>query len=199
MGILLSLCSLCLIMILVSIMLKLPTGVLFLSEKHAVHRHWEWVYPLKHCVLFAGIHSITTVGRVSVKAGASISIPCLYSSQYRNHVKFLCVGYYWSSCSYAIKTNQLQSSGKYSISDDKNQKIFIVTIKHLADGNTDYWCAVEINRGPDVRQYFQLFVTSGKNSFSCTFSNISWNCNTVKVSLLQQRLVAFNLYIINHN
>ncbi|XP_072246460.1 polymeric immunoglobulin receptor-like [Leuresthes tenuis] len=109
-----------------------------------------------------GIHSITTVDKVSVKAGASISIPCLYSSQYRNHVKYLCAGYYWPTCSYAIKTNQRQSSGKYSISDDKTQNIFIVTIKHLADGNTHYWCAVEIDQGPDVRQYFQLFGTRGE-------------------------------------
>ncbi|KAM4591649.1 polymeric immunoglobulin receptor-like isoform 2-T2 [Odontesthes bonariensis] len=109
-----------------------------------------------------GIHSITTAGKVSVKAGASISIPCLYSSQYRDHVKYLCEGYYWSSCSYATKTNQPQSSEKFSISDDKKQNIFTVTIKHLTDRNTYYWCAVEIDGGSDVRQYFQLFVISGE-------------------------------------
>ncbi|XP_070772437.1 polymeric immunoglobulin receptor-like [Enoplosus armatus] len=107
-----------------------------------------------------GIHSITTVSEVSVKAGDSITIPCLYDSQYINHVKFLCEGYYWSSCSYAAKTNQ-PSSGKFSISDDKNQRIFTVTIKDLTDKDTDYWCAVEIDRGPDVREYFLLSVTEG--------------------------------------
>ncbi|KAM4599187.1 uncharacterized protein V3H82_002628 isoform 2-T2 [Fundulus diaphanus] len=97
---------------------------------------------------------------IPAKAGASVSIPCLYDSQYRNHVKYLCEGYYWNHCSYATKTNS-HGSGKYSISDDKNQTIFNVTIKHLTVENTHYWCAVEINGGSDVRQYFQLSVTTG--------------------------------------
>ncbi|XP_035981950.1 uncharacterized protein LOC118557064 [Fundulus heteroclitus] len=91
------------------------------------------------------------------------SLPCLYESQYRNHVKYLCEGYYWSSCSYAIKTDS-QGSEKYSISDDKIQTIFNVTINHLTVKNTDYWCAVEINGGSDVGQYFQLSVTTGTPS-----------------------------------
>ncbi|XP_035519708.1 uncharacterized protein LOC118329589 [Morone saxatilis] len=70
-----------------------------------------------------GIHSITTVSKVSVKAGGSISIPCLYEPKYTHHVKYLCKGYYWDYCSYAVKTNQ-QSSGKFLISDDKSQRIF---------------------------------------------------------------------------
>ncbi|XP_039477544.1 polymeric immunoglobulin receptor-like [Oreochromis aureus] len=111
-----------------------------------------------------GVHSITTVSKVSVKAGKSISIPCLYESQYKNHVKYLCEGYYWTYCRYAVKTNEADPSGKYLISDDKKQNIFNVTINQLAHKNTDYWCAVEINDGQDYRQYFQLSVTSGTPS-----------------------------------
>ncbi|XP_051232336.1 uncharacterized protein LOC127350101 isoform X2 [Dicentrarchus labrax] len=107
-----------------------------------------------------GIHSITTVSEVSVKAGDSITIPCLYESKYINHVKFLCKGYYWTSCSYAVKTNK-PSSGKFLISDDKSQRIFTVTINDLTDQDTDYWCAVEIDGVPDVREYFHLSVTRG--------------------------------------
>ncbi|XP_063348272.1 uncharacterized protein LOC134640405 [Pelmatolapia mariae] len=111
-----------------------------------------------------GLHSITTVSKVSVEAGKSISIPCLYESQYINHVKYLCEGYYWSSCSYAVKTNKADPSGKYSISDDKKLKIFTVTINQLTNENTDYRCVVEINNGQDYRQYFQLSVTRGTPS-----------------------------------
>ncbi|XP_051232357.1 polymeric immunoglobulin receptor-like [Dicentrarchus labrax] len=107
-----------------------------------------------------GIHNITTVSEVSVKAGDSITIPCLYESKYINHVKFLCKGYTWTSCSYAVKTNQ-PSSGKFLISDDKSQRIFTVTINDLTDEDTDYWCAVEIDEGSDVREYFHLSVTRG--------------------------------------
>ncbi|XP_063347885.1 polymeric immunoglobulin receptor-like isoform X2 [Pelmatolapia mariae] len=111
-----------------------------------------------------GLHSITTVSKVSVEAGKSISIPCLYESQYINHVKYLCEGYYWSSCSYAVKTNKPDPSGKYLISDDKKIKIFTVTINQLTNENTDYWCVVEINDGQDYPQYFQLSVTRGTPS-----------------------------------
>ncbi|XP_010782443.1 polymeric immunoglobulin receptor-like [Notothenia coriiceps] len=111
-----------------------------------------------------GIHSITTVSQVSVRAGGSITIPCLYESKYTNHVKYLCKGYYWNSCSYAIKTNQ-HNSRKFSISDDKKQRVFTVTIKGLTGEDTNYyWCAVEINDGADVKEYFHLSVTGGTPS-----------------------------------
>ncbi|KAL3971980.1 sentrin-specific protease 5 [Sarotherodon galilaeus] len=111
-----------------------------------------------------GVHSITTVSKVSVKAGKSISIPCLYESQYINHVKYLCEGRIWESCRYAVKTNKPDPSGKYLISDDKKQNIFTVTINKLTDKNTDYWCVVEIDNGPDHGKYFQLSVISGTPS-----------------------------------
>ncbi|XP_073338484.1 polymeric immunoglobulin receptor-like [Pagrus major] len=106
-----------------------------------------------------GIHSITTVSKVSVKAGGSISIPCLYESRYINNVKYLCKGSDWNSCSYAVKTHK-QSSGKFSISDDKIQRIFTVTIKDLMEQDAGYyWCVVEINDGGDNGKYFHLSVT----------------------------------------
>uniref|UniRef100_A0AAZ1XPT5 Immunoglobulin subtype domain-containing protein n=1 Tax=Oreochromis aureus TaxID=47969 RepID=A0AAZ1XPT5_OREAU len=78
------------------------------------------------------------ISKVSVKTGKSISIPCLYESQYVNNVKYLCEGYYWRYCSDAVKTNKPDPSGKYFISDDKRKKIFTVTINQLANENTDY-------------------------------------------------------------
>ncbi|XP_051816059.1 polymeric immunoglobulin receptor-like [Acanthochromis polyacanthus] len=108
----------------------------------------------------AGICCLTTVSEVSVKAGDSVTIPCLYDRAYINHVKYLCEGYYWSSCSYAVKTNQPDRSGKFSISDDKNQRIFTVTVKRLTNSDTDYWYVVEINGGSDIAHYFHLSITS---------------------------------------
>ncbi|XP_044229380.1 uncharacterized protein LOC122997358 [Thunnus albacares] len=112
-----------------------------------------------------GIHSLTTVKKVSVKLGSSISIPCLYSLKYKNHVKYLCQGYYWRYCSYAVKTNQQKSSsGKFSISDDTNQGIFTVTINEITHKDTYFWCAVEIESGADVGHYFELSVTTGMSN-----------------------------------
>ncbi|XP_044069943.1 uncharacterized protein LOC122884286 isoform X2 [Siniperca chuatsi] len=120
-----------------------------------------------------GIHSVTTVSQVSVKVGESITIPCLYDSQYKNQVKYLCKGYYWSSCSYAVQTNQPQNPGKFSISDDKNQRIFTVTIKDLTDKDADYWCAVGINGGADIRENFHLSVTRGTPGLYVDYQKIT--------------------------
>ncbi|XP_034537087.1 CMRF35-like molecule 1 isoform X2 [Notolabrus celidotus] len=53
------------------------------------------------------------------------------------------------------------NTGKFSISDDPKQEIFTVTINDCTykTGETWYWCAVEINRGLDVKQHFKLSVT----------------------------------------
>ncbi|XP_056292209.1 polymeric immunoglobulin receptor-like [Pseudoliparis swirei] len=132
-----------------------------------------------------GILSITTVSKVSVKTGDSISIPCLYGSTNVNRVKYLCKGDYWSSCNYAVKTNQ-KNSRKFSISDDKIQRIFTVTVKDLMDKDTGYyWCAVEINQGSDVKEYFHLSVTKGtpklytdlQNKTGFERDNLTINCN----------------------
>ncbi|XP_063347935.1 polymeric immunoglobulin receptor-like [Pelmatolapia mariae] len=120
-----------------------------------------------------GLHSITTVSKVSVKAGQSISIPCLYETKYQNHVKYLCEGYYWMSCRYAVKTNEADPSGKYSISDDKKQNIFTVTINQLTNKNTDYWCAVEINGEVDDGVHFKLSVTTGTTSIYVNHQTIT--------------------------
>ncbi|KAL7384027.1 hypothetical protein ABVT39_022925 [Epinephelus coioides] len=108
-----------------------------------------------------GIHSqITTVSKVSVKAGDSISIPCLYEPEYKTHVKYLCKGYTWEFCQYKVKTNEPDDSGKFLISDDPNQTIFTVTINDLKVKDTAYyWCAVEIDKENDVKKYFHLSFT----------------------------------------
>ncbi|XP_034008567.1 uncharacterized protein LOC117499961 [Trematomus bernacchii] len=109
-----------------------------------------------------GIHSITTVSKVSVRAGGSITIPCLYESKHTNNVKYLCKVSTWDFCSDKVKTNKPSSSGKFSISDDKTQRVFTVTINDLTGEDTDYyWCAVEIDYGPDLGTRFHLSVTGG--------------------------------------
>ncbi|CAJ1080427.1 uncharacterized protein LOC109977750 isoform X2 [Xyrichtys novacula] len=107
----------------------------------------------------SGLQSLTTVSKVPVKIGGSITVPCLYESKYKNHVKYLCEGYYWNYCSYAVKTNQQKRPAEFSIFDDKQQGVFTVTIK--SQKNLYYWCAVEIKNGNDTGVFFQLSVTKG--------------------------------------
>ncbi|KAG8008941.1 Polymeric immunoglobulin receptor [Nibea albiflora] len=128
-------------------------------------------------LLFAavtGIHSIIqTVTKVSVKAGRSISVPCRYESQHTHHVKYLCRGSEFKNCSTEVKTNQQNSSGKFSISDDKHQRIFTVTFNNLPVGDSHYWCAVEMNDGPDIAVRFQLSVTTGSPQLSVDHQEIT--------------------------
>ncbi|XP_068573453.1 CMRF35-like molecule 8 isoform X2 [Cebidichthys violaceus] len=123
------------------------------------------IFPfVSHLILagLMGIHSeIVTVKKVSVKAGGSISIPCLYGLSYKNHEKYLCIGKSFLSCSVQVITTN-QPNGRFSISDDASKGIFTVTINNLTDEDTSshYWCAVKINMAQDVKKRFQLSVTA---------------------------------------
>uniref|UniRef100_A0A8C7YQQ9 Immunoglobulin domain-containing protein n=1 Tax=Oryzias sinensis TaxID=183150 RepID=A0A8C7YQQ9_9TELE len=122
--------------------------------------------------------SITTVKETSVKPGESISIPCLYESKYEKHVKYLCKGFYWATCSYVVKTNKPDTSGKFSVQDDKEQKTVTLTINHVESTDSDYWCVVEIDGGADVGEYFRLSV-SGEYLFSPVFFCLFFNCKSL--------------------
>uniref|UniRef100_A0A3B3UXK3 Immunoglobulin domain-containing protein n=1 Tax=Poecilia latipinna TaxID=48699 RepID=A0A3B3UXK3_9TELE len=114
---------------------------------------YEMRHMLFHSIFFSpGSESVKTINKVSVKAGASVSILCSYDRKYKNHVKYLCKGYVWSSCTYEIRTDSRREAGKYSISEDKSQRIFTVTIKQLTADDTYYWCAVENNNEADIGQ-----------------------------------------------
>uniref|UniRef100_A0A096MHW5 Ig-like domain-containing protein n=1 Tax=Poecilia formosa TaxID=48698 RepID=A0A096MHW5_POEFO len=126
-----------------------------------------------HSIFFSpGSESVKTINKVSVKAGASVSIPCSYDGKYKNHVKYLCKGYVWSSCTYEIRTDSQRETGKYSISEDKSQRIFTVTIKQLTADDTYYWCAVENNNEADIGQRFLLSVTTGTPILSVADQNV---------------------------
>uniref|UniRef100_A0A3Q4GFU7 Polymeric immunoglobulin receptor-like n=1 Tax=Neolamprologus brichardi TaxID=32507 RepID=A0A3Q4GFU7_NEOBR len=146
-------------------------------------------------LLISSFFSSSVCSKVGhIEAGKSISIPCLYESQYIDHVKYLCEGYIWDFCRYVVKSNEADPLGKYLISDDKNQKIFTVIINELTDKNTDYWCVVEIDNGPDYGQYFQLLFISGKCLFSCTFQ-IVYHFRQKNVSFSERLNVL--LFLIN--
>ena len=110
----------------------------------------------------AALQSGTTARKYSVKVGGSISVPCPYEPEYKNRVKYLCEGYYWDFCSYKVKSKTTSRSGEFSISDNKQENIFTVTIDAKTVGTHYYWCAVEIKNGNDIGNFFELSVTKGK-------------------------------------
>uniref|UniRef100_A0A4W5JC49 Ig-like domain-containing protein n=1 Tax=Hucho hucho TaxID=62062 RepID=A0A4W5JC49_9TELE len=118
---------------------------------HSLAKFFYISHNFKNCCLnvFSVVVStdtqrVSTVSHVSLKKGGSITIPCLYNQRYRNNVKYWCRGYYWSGCSTVVRTDHPKTSGKTSISDDINQRVFTVTMTNLSPSDSDYyWCVVD--------------------------------------------------------
>uniref|UniRef100_UPI0037E7AE68 polymeric immunoglobulin receptor-like n=1 Tax=Semicossyphus pulcher TaxID=241346 RepID=UPI0037E7AE68 len=106
-----------------------------------------------------GIHSLTTVSKVSVKRGGSVSVPCLYESQYTAHQRIFTVtisdlsvkrSYYW--CAVEIYGTDIRTlfqlsvtTGQPWLSVDRQEVTgFIgedVTIHcHYSVGGESRWC-----------------------------------------------------------
>ncbi|XP_078098258.1 polymeric immunoglobulin receptor-like [Mustelus asterias] len=73
--------------------------------------------------------------------GRSITIDCHYGVWYRSHVKYWCRGWFrW--CDIVAATNR--QNGRISITDDKRQGVFVVTMKDLRSGDAGkYSCGIE--------------------------------------------------------
>lgn len=100
---------------------------------------------------------------MSVWTGDSIAIPCIYHQDYINHVKYWCKGHSLITCSYVVRTDHPNSSGKTSISDAVNLRTFTVTMKSLEQSDSDiYWCVVEKNGPDEWLELFKLVITGKK-------------------------------------
>nr|XP_002660992.3 polymeric immunoglobulin receptor-like [Danio rerio] len=98
---------------------------------------------------------------IRVKSGSPGIIPCPYEEQYKEHQKFWCQGYFWSTCNLLAFGNE---TGKnFSITDYPAQSVFTVEWQNLQPSDSGhYWCAVEIG-GPgtlDAGYYVYLTVQS---------------------------------------
>ncbi|XP_023646336.2 polymeric immunoglobulin receptor-like [Paramormyrops kingsleyae] len=113
-----------------------------------------------------GADSVSSVGRVSVQSGGSVTIPCSYDGRYKTHVKYWCRGSGWSSCTYIVRSDSPQKD-EVSISDDPDQSVFTVTMNNLTAGDSgSYLCGVEISRGSAVGTRIYLSVTEGSPGLS---------------------------------
>ncbi|KAG7488463.1 hypothetical protein MATL_G00032950 [Megalops atlanticus] len=121
--------------------------------------------PLLFLLLFLitvrpGVQSVKTVSKLSVQSGRSVTIPCLYDQEYKDHVKYWCKGGQWNHCTTLVRTDIPQRAGYVSITDNPTQQLFTVTMSYLQEGDSDYyWCAVEIDWAADDGAYLSLTVT----------------------------------------
>uniref|UniRef100_A0A3B3S5Q5 Ig-like domain-containing protein n=1 Tax=Paramormyrops kingsleyae TaxID=1676925 RepID=A0A3B3S5Q5_9TELE len=115
---------------------------------------------------------VSSVGEVSVQRGGSVTIPCFYEDSYKTHVKYWCKGSGWGSCTPIVRTDFPEKNDEVSIRDDRDQRVFIVTMNKLTDGDSGYyWCGVEISRGSPVGTQVYVSVTEGKMSVLQTVAN----------------------------
>uniref|UniRef100_A0A3B3T3A1 Ig-like domain-containing protein n=1 Tax=Paramormyrops kingsleyae TaxID=1676925 RepID=A0A3B3T3A1_9TELE len=114
---------------------------------------------------------VSTMKRLSVQRGGSVTIPCFYGDRYKTHVKYWCRGYNVRSFSSIVHSDSPQE-GKMSIRDDPDQRVFTVTINNLTAGDSGYYsCGVNISGGSDVGDQVHLSVTEGKMSVLQTVAN----------------------------
>uniref|UniRef100_A0A3B1JJG2 Immunoglobulin domain-containing protein n=1 Tax=Astyanax mexicanus TaxID=7994 RepID=A0A3B1JJG2_ASTMX len=105
-------------------------------------------------LFISGSESMKTLKHLTVRRGESLTVPCLYEKKYKSHPKYLCRGYFWSSCTIVAKTNT--SSTGISVT----QNMFTVDLKNLQDSDSGwYWCAVEIGGYGTVDDGYSVYLT----------------------------------------
>ncbi|XP_018545858.2 polymeric immunoglobulin receptor-like [Lates calcarifer] len=92
--------------------------------------------------------------------GGSVSISCVYNSQYRNNLKYICRGKQPSTClQQALITSDNKRKGRFRLTDDKVSRKFTVSITSLTQEDSgSYLCGVHRNTGLDVFSAAELEV-----------------------------------------
>ncbi|XP_072134926.1 polymeric immunoglobulin receptor-like isoform X1 [Mobula birostris] len=90
--------------------------------------------------------------------GRAITIDCHYEEKYRSHTKYWCHG--WTLyCSVLVQTNeQHRRSGRVSITDNPERRIFTVTMEDLHSGDSGWYGCGITTPGLDTRFNLELTV-----------------------------------------
>ncbi|XP_067863711.1 polymeric immunoglobulin receptor-like [Heptranchias perlo] len=147
------------------------------------------------------VNQISSIGALCAKknvtgvVGRAITIDCYYDKHmYWSYVKYWCHG--WSrSCSVLVKTNEQDGQrGRMSITDNKTEGIFVVTMKDLHSGDRGWYsCGIE-QSGYDPLFALRLQISYESVSVpvlrflspanaSCFGGSVSVSCESVQGSL----------------
>nr|XP_023674119.1 CMRF35-like molecule 6 [Paramormyrops kingsleyae] len=104
-----------------------------------------------------GVKDVRTVSWVSAERGGSVTIPCYYHEHHQSEVKSWCRG---DVCgSRLAQCDRGQSGGTVSITDDRHQSVFHVTMRNLQEEDSgSYSCCV----GGSFKASLALIVREGK-------------------------------------
>ncbi|XP_078098046.1 uncharacterized protein LOC144511685 [Mustelus asterias] len=153
----------------------------------------------ENCSYVAQINSVVSGAlwaekKVTGIVGRSITINCNYKGKYKQNVKYWCHG--WTEqCSYLVRTDDPDGRrGRMSITDNKAQGIFAVTMEDLRSGDAGWYrCGIDIpDLHPKVTVELQisyepvsvpeLRFLSPPNA-SCSGGSVSVSCESVQGSL----------------
>ncbi|KAK2909443.1 hypothetical protein Q8A67_005280 [Cirrhinus molitorella] len=100
-------------------------------------------------------------------SGREIIITCRYDGKYTANAKYFCKGWWGTTCSDLIKTEQKQESvrsGRFSLYDDRRAAVFTVTIRDLSEWDSGtYQCGVDKSGETDLYTEVNLNITTETN------------------------------------
>ncbi|XP_033855421.3 polymeric immunoglobulin receptor-like isoform X1 [Acipenser ruthenus] len=129
-----------------------------------------------------GTYSLSPESEFTGLVGGSVSVPCHYDVKYRDHVKYWCRAWTWTSCTVLGRTDEPQDDeGKILISDDRTRGVFTVTLRRLEKKDEGwYWCAIQ-KSGFDVKFELHLHVVDGTSSLSLQRNITGWVGDSISV------------------
>ncbi|XP_038597977.1 CMRF35-like molecule 1 [Tachyglossus aculeatus] len=102
---------------------------------------------LLSCIPERSAKDLRGPGTVTGLAGRSLTIQCQYQEGWESSEKYWCRGEVWEYCTIIISTSksgQERRSGRVSIRDNHQRRVFTVTINGLGKEDADiYWCGMK--------------------------------------------------------
>ncbi|XP_036822591.1 CMRF35-like molecule 5 [Oncorhynchus mykiss] len=143
------------------------------------------VLTLKVVLLLAAVWSVCSAELITVEGyeGGKAEIRCPYREEWRSHQKYLCKG----DCPVLNKNKVIKtetgknsaSNGRYSLKDNREESVFIVTITKLMINDAGkYWCGVTNSLADDYTEV-NLTVSRGSPTLSSLATSISSSSSSI--------------------
>ncbi|XP_018596837.2 polymeric immunoglobulin receptor-like isoform X2 [Scleropages formosus] len=108
-----------------------------------------------------GSYTLTTVDRMQVQKGGSVTIPCLYEDRYKTNVKYWCK-LSRGQCHFKIRNDSPLRRRKVSIIDDPAHRVFTAVMENLTNEDSSFYqCGVETSKFTEDNVFLYLSVTDG--------------------------------------
>uniref|UniRef100_A0AAY5F5N2 Ig-like domain-containing protein n=1 Tax=Electrophorus electricus TaxID=8005 RepID=A0AAY5F5N2_ELEEL len=114
------------------------------------------VYGCLSCISVTG----DSTNEVTAYSGGGVRIKCKYEEEHKTNNKYFCKGES-TPCADQIKTGPWAFQGRFSLHDNTEKKMFVVTITALRIEDTGQYCCGIESVGSDPFTVVQLTVSKG--------------------------------------